>query len=49
MHYHVREEKSSKDGKHSLPEPDVAVGRGKIRQVRSLATPLDQLALVDRG
>ena len=44
--YHVREEKSSRDGTYSLPEPDVAVGRGTIRKARPTPPPLEQLALV---
>jgi Uma2 family endonuclease len=44
--YHVREEKSNTDGKYSLPEPDVAVCRGTIRDARPDPPPLEQLALV---
>ena len=44
--YHVREEKSSRDGVHSLPEPDVAVARGSHRRSRPEPPPLEQLALV---
>jgi Uma2 family endonuclease len=44
--YHVREEKSNKDGAHSLPEPDVAVARGKIGRGRAVPPSLDDLLMV---
>jgi hypothetical protein len=44
--YHVREEKSNKDGEHSLPEPDVAVARGKRGATFPDPPGLDRLALV---
>jgi len=44
--YHIREEKSSRDGDHTLPEPDVAVARGLLRDyIRELPT-LDRFALI---
>jgi GAF domain-containing protein len=44
--HHVREEKSNKDGAHSLPEPDVAVARGKIGKARAVPPSLDDLSMV---
>jgi Uma2 family endonuclease len=44
--YHVREEKSSKDGASSLPEPDVAIARGKPGDTLPDPPGLDRLALV---
>jgi hypothetical protein len=44
--YHVREEKSSKDGTHSLPEPDVAVAREKMGDSFPDPPALTRLALV---
>jgi Uma2 family endonuclease len=44
--HHVREEKSNKDGTHSLPEPDVAVARGKIGKARLMPPSLDDLSMV---
>jgi hypothetical protein len=44
--YHVREEKSSKDGMYSLPEPDVAVAREKIGDSFPDPPSLARLALV---
>ena len=46
QNYHVREEKSSKDGRHSLPEPDVAVARGKRGASFPAPPALDQMALL---
>ena len=37
--YYIREEKSSTDGKYSLPEPDVAVARGDIALARPSPPP----------
>jgi Uma2 family endonuclease len=44
--YHIREEKSSKDGVHSLPEPDLAIARGKPGDTLPDPPGLDQLVLV---
>ena len=44
--YHVREEKSSKDGMHSLPEPDVAIARGNVGDSFPDPPSLARLALV---
>jgi hypothetical protein len=44
--YHVREEKSSKDGAYSLPEPDVAVAREKMGDSFPDPPALERLALV---
>ena len=34
-HFHVREEKSLRHGKKSLPEPDVVVGLGAFQRLPS--------------
>lgn len=44
--YHVREEKSSKDGRYSLPEPDVAVAREKVGDSFPDPPSLARMALV---
>lgn len=44
--YHVREEKSARQGDRLLPEPDVAVARGTIRSYVHEIPTLDRLALV---
>ncbi len=44
--YHVREEKSARKDEDSLPEPDVAVCRGKRTDYVPDPPPLDRLALV---
>jgi hypothetical protein len=44
--YHVREEKSSKDGAYSLPEPDVAVARGKMGDSFPDPPALERMALL---
>lgn len=44
--YHVREEKSSRQGPHFLPEPDVAVARGALRSYVNTIPTLDRLALI---
>lgn len=44
--YHVREEKSSKDGGYSLPEPDVAVARGRLGDSLPDPPTLEQMAIV---
>jgi Uma2 family endonuclease len=44
--YHVREEKSSKDGTYSLPEPDVAVAREKMGDSFPDPPDLARLALI---
>lgn len=44
--YHVREEKSSKDGTSSLPEPDVAIARGKPGDTLPDPPGLDRMALL---
>ena len=44
--YHVREEKSCADGERSLPEPDVAVCRGRKGDSLPDPPPIDRLALV---
>jgi Uma2 family endonuclease len=44
--YHVREEKSSQYGEHSLPEPDVAVARGALRSYVTTPPPLERMALL---
>lgn len=44
--FHVREEKSSKDGRYSLPEPDVAVATGEMGESYPDPPNLTQMALV---
>lgn len=44
--YHVREEKSARKDEHSLPEPDVAICRGKRTDYVLDPPPLDRFALV---
>ncbi len=44
--YHVREEKSARRDEHSLPEPDLAVCRGKRTDYLPDPPALDRLALV---
>jgi Uma2 family endonuclease len=44
--YYVREEKSNQDGAYSLPEPDVAIARGRLEEARPGPPPLEQVALV---
>jgi Uma2 family endonuclease len=44
--YHLREEKTCKYGDHSLPEPDVAVARGRKSDYLPDPPPLSALALV---
>jgi Uma2 family endonuclease len=44
--YHVREEKCNTDGRYSLPEPDVAVQRGKLGVLIPRPPRLERVALV---
>ena len=44
--YHVREEKSTRHGKHSLPEPDLAIARGGRGAYGNLPPRLSDLALL---
>jgi Uma2 family endonuclease len=44
--YHLREEKSSLGDDYSLPEPDIAVCRGKRTDYVPSPPPLEQLVLV---
>jgi Uma2 family endonuclease len=44
--YHLREEKSSRERTHYLPEPDVSIARGSTRSYAQTLPPLERFALV---
>lgn len=44
--FHLREEKSCRDGEWSLPEPDVAIARGGRTEFLPDPPPLERMALI---